>query len=113
MKEKTLLRIALALSLAGIITLIILSQEIDIDQPAIDKLDEMIDESVVATGMVLDVAGYDGVTFIRIQRDEIIEVTLFGDTPPLSIGDLIQVRGKVSEEDDGSTSIIGDEIRVI
>ncbi|MBW2964147.1 hypothetical protein KY363_01690 [Candidatus Woesearchaeota archaeon] len=112
MKEATLLKIALAVSVLGIAALFVLSQHISVDEAMLSKLEGMADESVVVSGMVLDISSMEGVTFIRIQKEEMTSVVLFGDAPPVDVGDYVQVRGTVSEED-GETEVIGEEVRVI
>ena len=112
MKEKTLLKIALAGGVVGIVVLFVLSQQISVDEAMISRLDEMVDESVVVTGSVIGINSLDSVTFVMLQKDEIVTVVVFGKTPMLEIGDLVQVRGKVTEQD-GEAEIIGDEIRVV
>jgi RecJ-like exonuclease len=111
-KEKTLLRIALAASAVGIVVLFLLSQQISVDEAMVSRLDEMVDESVVVTGSVIGVNSLDSVTFVMLQKDEIVTVVLFGKTPLVEVGDLVQVRGKVVEEE-GEVEIIGEEMRVV
>jgi len=112
MKEKTLLKIALAVSITGVVILFLLSQQISTDEAMIQRLDEMVDEQVIITGQVIGVNEQDSATFIILQKQETVTITLFGKTPPLEIGDLVQVRGRVTEHDN-KVGLIGDEIRVI
>lgn len=112
MKEKTLLRIALAVGLLGIALLFLLSQRISVDEAMITRLDGMVEEDVVVTGVVVGVDAMDSVTFVMLQKDEMISVTLFGKTPALEVGDLVQVRGTV-EEHEGDIAVVGEEIRVV
>lgn len=112
MKEKTLLKIALAAGVTGIVLLFFLSQQISVDEAMISRLDQKVDETVMLTGSVIGVNSLDSVTFIMLQKDEIVTVVLFGSTPMIEVGDLVQVRGTVSE-DEGETEIIGEEVRVV
>ncbi len=112
MKEKTLLRIALVASMIGIVALFVISQRIKVDETMINKLEQSVDETVVVTGSVVGISSSNSTTFLRIQKDEITSVVLFGKAPLLVEGDYIQVRGKVTEHDD-KTEIIGEEVRVI
>jgi DNA/RNA endonuclease YhcR with UshA esterase domain len=112
MKEKTLLKIALAAGVLGIVLLFFLSQQISVDEAMISRLDEMVDESVVLTGSVVGINALDSVTFLMLQKDEIVTVVLFGKVPAVEVGDLVQVRGAVSE-DEGEAEIIGEEVRVV
>ncbi|MBW2971918.1 hypothetical protein KY359_02680 [Candidatus Woesearchaeota archaeon] len=112
MKEKTLLAIALAVGIMGMAALFILAQRIEIDQVMLDRLDEMVDEAVVVEGVVVGVNEAEGAVFLMLQKDEMVDVVLFGDAPLLEEGDYVQVRGTVSSHE-GETGIIGEEVRVI
>lgn len=111
-KEKTLLRIALVASIIGIAVLFIISQRIKVDEAMIGKLEQSVDETVFVTGTVVGVSEGNGATFLRIQKDEITSVVLFGEKPEIVEGDYVQIRGKVTKEGD-EASIIGEEVRVI
>ncbi|MFC1741129.1 hypothetical protein ACFL3V_01155 [Nanoarchaeota archaeon] len=112
MQEKTLLKIALAVGVVGLAVLFFISQSISIDEAMLNRLDGMVDETVVITGVVLDVSTFGSVTSVMIEKNELTSVVLFGDAPLLETGDLVQVRGKVVENE-GETELIGEEIRVI
>lgn len=112
MNEKTLLKIALAIGILGMALLFLMSNRIKIDEAMIGRMDEVVDESVVVTGSVIGVNRLDSVTSILIQKDEIFSVALFGKTPLIEVGDMVQVRGKVSDNN-GETEIIGEEVRVV
>lgn len=112
MKEKTLLRIAVVVSIIGIGGLFVLARGITVDKAIISRLDDMEDETVVVEGVVMTVHEGEGVSFIMLQKDETVGVTLFGEVPAMETGDLIQVRGEVQEEE-GEISIIAEEVRVI
>jgi DNA/RNA endonuclease YhcR with UshA esterase domain len=112
MQESTLLKIALAVSLVGIVVLFVLLQSVSVDEAMIGRLDGMVDESVVVGGVVLDVTSFEGTTFLRIQKEEMMSVVLFGNVPLVEIGDYVQVRGKVAEHE-GEVEVIGEEVRVV
>jgi len=112
MKESTLLKIACFVGIVGIAVLFLLSRQISVDQAMIGRLDQMVDSSVVVEGVVVGVNSGEGAVFLMLQKDEIVDVVLFGDSPPLEVGDYVQVRGKVSEQE-GEESLIGEEVRVI
>ena len=112
MKESTLLKIALTVSIIGITGLFFALRGIEVDEAMIGRLDEHIDDSVVVTGTLMGVTELDGVTFLLIQKDEIVSITLFGSTPEMETGDLIQVRGTVAQEGE-EMEIIGEEVRVV
>ncbi|MBW2967564.1 hypothetical protein KY362_03695 [Candidatus Woesearchaeota archaeon] len=112
MKESTLLRIALVVSIIGIGGLFLMLRGVEVDEAIIGKLDEHVEEDVVVTGVVMGVTELDGVTFVLLQKDETVSITLFGRTPDIETGDLIQVRGTVSKEGD-ELEIMGEEVRVV
>jgi RecJ-like exonuclease len=111
-KEKTLLRIALAASIIGIAVLFIISQRIKVDEAMINKLEQSVDETVFVSGTVVGINTVNSTTFLRIQKDEITSAVLFGETPEIAEGDYVQIRGKVTKDGD-EASIIGEEVRVI
>lgn len=112
MKEETLLRIALAVAMVGLVVLFVLSQRIEIDEAMLSRLDQMVDEDVIVSGVVLDVSSVGETTFVRIQKEEMVSVVLFGRVPLLEAGDYVQVRGTVSENE-GEVEVLGEEVRVI
>ena len=111
-KESTLLKIALVVGLLGIAVLFMLSRQIKVDSVMISRLDGVEGEGVVVEGVVVGVNSGDGVVFLMLQKDEMLDVVLFGDVPSVEIGDYVQVRGTVATED-GGNSVLGEEVRVI
>lgn len=112
MDEKTLLRIAMAAAIFGVGSLLFLAQKMKADEAMISRLDMLVDEEVIITGVVLDLHMLEKVTFLRIEKSELTEVVLFGPVPLVAVGDLVQVRGKVVEQE-GEVELIGEEVRVI
>ena len=78
----------------------------------LSRLEEWIDQTVFIEGTVVSINSGDGVMFLRLQKDETAEIVLFGQTPQVSEGDYVQIRGKVSDSKN-TESIIGEELRVI
>ncbi len=112
MKESTLLQIAMVVGILGIAVLFILSRQISIDEVMISRLDGLEDSSVVIEGTVVGVNSGDGVVFLMLQKDEMVDVVMFGDSAGVEIGDYVQVRGVVSS-DSGQTNLVAEEVRVI
>lgn len=112
MKESTLLKIALLVSLVGIIILFSISENITIDEKTINQLDRT-DEEVLLRGIVTRVTELETVSFIEITQENKITVVLFKDYPiDLKEGEVVEVIGK-TEEYKGEFEIIGKEVRVI
>ena len=97
MQEKTLLKIGLFGSLIGLIVLYFFSTSIELTQ--IEKINaEQIDETVKITGKVISVHNYDKVAFVKMAKDDYIDVVIFKDKDiNLSEGDDIAVEGSVEE----------------
>ncbi len=112
MREKILLKLALAICIIGIVLLFFLSRGIEVNESMLGKLENSIDQTVIVTGTVVDVSQKNSTTFLRIQKDEMASVVLFGKAPVLNEGDFVQIRGKVSENKE-YVGIIGEEVRVI
>lgn len=112
MKEKTLLKIALLCGILGICVLFFISKSISIDEIAINKIDRVLDETVVVSGSVIGINDGSGVSYLKIQKDEVLSVTLFGDVREFKVGDYVQIRGKISKGKKG-VDFIGEEVRIV
>lgn len=114
MKEKTLLRIALLCSVTGIALLFIISENIEIDEKAIDKINmDNIGDYVKIKGTVAKIIETEEVMILNIEQPAQITVFLFKNKPvTLNEGNYIEVIGKI-EDYEGKTEIIADKIRVI
>lgn len=112
MNEKTLLRISLVISIAGLIVLFMLSSRLKIDESMINSLDGTEESAVLVTGSVVEVSQRNTTTMLRIQKEEILPVVVFGKALSVQEGDLIQARGKLSKKD-GKVELIADELRVV
>jgi len=116
MNDSTLLKIAVSFSIIGLITLYFVSEKIEIDPVAIDKLDEMeIGRTVKIKGYVEDVHNLEKVAFLKIaqEKTETVSVVLFlEENISLKPGDYIEVTGEV-EDYEGKKEIIGNLIKRI
>lgn len=112
MKEATLLKISFFVALVGIALLFFLSRQITVDKALISRLDGVDGEGVVVEGVVVGLNQGNGVIFLMLQKDEMLDVVLFGEAAGVEIGDYVQVRGTVSSEE-GQESLLAEEVRVI
>ncbi|MBD3248643.1 hypothetical protein GF336_01185 [Candidatus Woesearchaeota archaeon] len=113
MKEKNLLKLALVCSLIGIIVLWGISENVEIDETSIDKIDfSDIDKDVRISGKVKRVNDLDKVLFLEVAQEKIedIDVILFKDGPVMiDEGDYVMITGSV-EEYEGKLEVIGNRV---
>jgi RecJ-like exonuclease len=112
MKEKTLLKLSVVVSIIGLAVLFIALKNISIDTIMLNKIDGLVDEQVIIEGVVVDISITNSTTFVKIEKNELTSVILFGKTPLVETGDFVQIRGKVAEHN-GKTEVIGEEMRVV
>lgn len=115
MHEKTLLKIALVCISLGLVVLFVLTDSMALDETKISHLDQNIDKNVLIKGTVSKLTRSNSTSFIKIKKQETAEILLFNDMADIldiDDGDIIEVRGKVSDYG-GEASIVGDEIRKI
>ena len=116
MKEQTLLKIALIVSLLGLLILYLISDNIDLKERNIEKITlDNKDEFVKLTGTVNKVIDTEKVTIMEIMQEQEITVVLFKDenkTMPIQEGNEVEVIGKVDEYE-GKLEIIADRLRII
>ncbi|MFC1704702.1 OB-fold nucleic acid binding domain-containing protein [Nanoarchaeota archaeon] len=114
MKEKTLLRVALVVSLIGIVILFFISEFKDIDETRIDDITiNDLDKDVKVIGTISQMRDTDKVMIMEVMQAQKVKVVVFKDDNfSLKKGDYIEVLGKV-EEYEGELEIIGDRIRLI
>ena len=99
-------------SIVGLCVLFMVSRNIEIGETAINKLDSIEDNSVIVSGTVVAYNSNGKVTFLKIQKDELLSITLFGDVGGVEIGNYVQIRGKVNRDSE-KIEFIGEDIRVI
>ncbi len=113
MNEKSLLKLALLISILGLILLYIVSKNIVIDDTTIEKItNEEIEGDVVIKGIVKEITERSGTTFIIINQESEIEVIVFSSNVNLSKGDNVKITGQVSEYKN-QKEIIADKIEII
>ena len=116
MKEQTLLKTALIVSLLGLLILYLISGNIEIKEKNIEKITiDNKDEFVKLTGIVNKVIDTEKVTIMEITQPQQITVVLFKDenkTMPIQEGNEVEVIGKVDEYE-GKLEIIADRLRIV
>lgn len=111
MHSKTLIRVAMTSSLAGIIGLFIMLQAADIPLHDITSLKSMDEGSIVRSeGIVKRMSNNTNMTFIGIEVVETMDVIVFDKgNLRLKQGDTVIVEGRL-EDYQGETEIIADSI---
>lgn len=116
MKEKTLLKIALIVSLLGLLFLYLISNNIELKEKTIEKITlENKDEFVKLRGIVSRITDTEKVTIMEIIQPQQITVVLFKDenkTMPIHQGNEVEIFGKVDEYE-GKLEIIADRLRIL
>jgi len=112
MKEETLLKIALVLSITGICALLLILKTTDIVESSISQAKNMDEGSAVKiVGTVERVSAKDQFTILTLRREESISIVAF-DSMNLSKGQRIEVTGKIKEYD-GANEIVADNVVVL
>ena len=116
MEEKTLLKIALIISLLGLLGLYMVSENVEIKEKTIEKITlENKDEFVRLGGIVNKVYKADKALIIEIMQPQKITVVLFNNenkTTKISEGNEVEIFGKVDEYE-GKMEVIADRVRVV
>ena len=113
MNEKSLLKLALLISVIGLILLFIISKNIEINDTTIEKItNEEIEGDVVIKGTIKEINSRGSATFLVISQESEIEVIVFSNNVNLSKGDNVKITGQVSEYKN-QKEIIADKIEKI
>jgi len=116
MREKTLLKIALIISLLGLLGLYIISGNIEIKEKNIEKITlENKDEFVKLRGIVNKVIDTEKVAIMEIMQPQEITVVLFKNEDKaiqIKDGNEVEVIGRVGEYE-GKLQIVADRLRVV
>ena len=116
MQEKTLLKIALIVSLVGLLLLYLISDNIIINEKNIERITlDNKDEFVKVRGLVNKLTDTDKVTIMEIMQPTEITVVLFkGENKPTPIqeGNEVEIIGKVDEYE-GKLEIIAHRARIV
>ncbi len=114
MNEKTLLKIALIITILGLVFLVILSQLIKVGESPIAKITkEALEEDVKLTGKITKMSETNNTIFLQIQSQDSISVIVFRDeTVDLRQNDVVEIEGTV-EDYQGNLEIVANKIRVV
>ena len=116
MNEKTLLKTALIVSLLGLLTIYLISDNMPINEKNIEKITiENIDDFVKLRGIVNKVIDTEKVTIMEITQPQQMTVVLFKNenkTMQIQQGNEVEIFGKVDEYE-GKLEIIADRLRVV
>ena len=114
MKETTLLKIALACSLVGLVLLYFISIKIEVKNYNPNILNKNIGDDVRLEGAVAKVTDRGNVIFIEVNQQSPVTVVLFTEENNLKLnnGDNVEIIGKVQEYN-GKNEIIAQKIRII
>ncbi len=112
MEEKTLLKIAIICALAGIFILYLISDNIEVSESSIGKIEgEQIGNDVKVKGVVKDVFNGEKISIITVTQPSDMKVILF-ENVSIAEGDYIEVIGGIDEYE-GEMEVIGDRVRRI
>ncbi|MEA3430820.1 MAG: OB-fold nucleic acid binding domain-containing protein [Nanoarchaeota archaeon] len=111
MKEKTLLKVSLIITLAGITILFIMSQSLDINEKIIST--DNIGKDVKITGLVTRITDKENVMFIEISKPDKINACIFKNkinNIDIKVNDKVTVEGEI-EEYKGNLELIINKIK--
>jgi RecJ-like exonuclease len=110
MDESILLKIALVVSVIGIVFLYLISSQIELNDTTIEKITSGNVEDVVSvTGLITSVKQSGQTTFITLTESNDISVVAFSKNMSLAAGDTVKVIGKVQDYN-GKKEIIADRV---
>lgn len=116
MKEKTLLRIALISGIIGLVILFIISDNLEIKEKDIDKINKAnVEEDVKLIGTISRITNLEKVTFIELEQPATMTIILFKDKNKnitLYKGDKVEIIGEIDEYN-GELEVIAQRIRVL
>ncbi|OGM02216.1 hypothetical protein A3K72_00930 [Candidatus Woesearchaeota archaeon RBG_13_36_6] len=113
MKERSLLKIALASSLIGLLVLFFVSSKLEIEENSIKELDNLnLDQDIRVKGVVSSVKDTGSIMILDIAQPQTINVMLFKDgNISISKGDFVELNGELKEYN-GKKEIIANQIEV-
>ena len=116
MKEKTLLKAALIISLLGLVVLYLISDNIKIEEKNLEKITlGNKGEFVKIKGTISNLVNTDKVAILEITQPQKITVVLIknsNNAMQIKPGNEVEVIGKVDEYN-GKLEIVADKLRVI
>lgn len=113
MKQQTLSRIAITVTIIGLVLLFLISKELSVSETTIDNIDnQFIGQKVKLKGTAERVYTTNTTTIITMSQPSVIKIFGFGNTKNIEEGDQIEVIGHVEEYED-EMEIVADRIRVM
>jgi hypothetical protein len=97
MQETFLLKIALGISILGIISLFLLSNFIDNTNTSIEKITGESDGTTL-TGIIKNIKNSGGKTFITLTREVESTILIMDNTSTLKSGDKVKILGRPLED---------------
>ena len=110
MDDKALFRISLAFAVLGMSFLFFISENIEIRQPDIAKINDL-EKYVKLEGTVTRATKINGNLFLRVAQEEQMSVVLFDEDSEIRPGDKVEIVGRL-EEYKGEYEVIGEELYV-
>ncbi len=110
MKDSTLLRISLVISILGILILFFIAESIKIEDKNINELEDYKDKTIKVKGIIEEVTNTESAVFLKIRQYNIVDVVVF---EPLNVtkGRYAEITGEVDEYN-GEYEILADKIKV-
>ena len=110
MKDSTLLKISLIISILGILILFFIADTSKIKEVDVKELEDYKDKTVKIKGVVEQVTKTESATFLKVKQPSLVTVVVF---EPLDItsGNYVEVTGKVDEYND-EYEILADKVLV-
>jgi DNA/RNA endonuclease YhcR with UshA esterase domain len=116
MNDKTILKIALIVSLTGLFALYYLNDNFELNEKNVDRITiDNKDEFVKLIGTTRKVIDVGNVIILDVEQSSQIKVVLFKEEDvkvTINEGDFIEIFGKVDEYE-GQMEIIAERVRVI
>ncbi len=109
-----MLRLALICSLAGIIALFFISENIEINEKNIDEINkDNVGEDVRIKGIVSKSTDKGKIILLDIIQPETITIVLFKDHDfNISTGTKVEITGEI-DEFNGKIEIVGNEVNIL
>jgi DNA/RNA endonuclease YhcR with UshA esterase domain len=112
MDESFLLKIALVVSVLGIIFLYLISTQIELNDTTIEKITSgSVEDKVSVTGLVTSVKQSGKTTFITLSQTNNVDVVVFSKDVNAAAGDNVKITGRVQDYN-GKKEIIADRVEM-
>ncbi len=114
MHEKTIFRISLLVTIAGLLFLFFYAGAVRLER--VERIDSLLpEEKVTLRGVLTRVSEHEKVVFLQMdgERRETLDVVLFHDENlPLREGDYVEITGTV-EEYEGKKEVIAGKVELL